>query len=120
MPSDDRQDDWSIGDIWLGLLFLVTGCTLTGLAVLTVRSGRSGAILLTVGVGGFLIGPALILIGGNAVVRALWSVRTRSYHEVLDDQPAQRSGFAADVSSDGPRFGADLEEPRPPEEPQDR
>ena len=77
MQFDEKKDTWSITDIWLGLLFLFTGAVVATLAILAVRKGQSWAIFAVAGVGGFLVGPMLMLIGLNATVRSLLSLRGR-------------------------------------------
>jgi hypothetical protein len=102
-------DEWSIGDIWLGLLLLVTGSLLTFVAFLAVRNGHAW-VLLIVGIGAFFIGPFMILSGGIAVVGSLWSVRPRSYREVIEDErSAGRSMPPTRIAPDSSRFGVDLE-----------
>ncbi len=77
MLQEDNENKWSITDIWLGLLFIVTGALVATLAILAVRKGQSWAIFAAAGIGGFLVGPMLMIIGANAIVRSLWSLRER-------------------------------------------
>lgn len=64
MSATDR---WERKDAWLGLLFLALGALLTVFAVLTARNdvpiARSGLA--------WVIGPLLLLLGGNALARSL-------------------------------------------------
>ena len=114
MPESETNDGWSIGDALLGLLFLVTGCLLTTLVVLLVRRGQSGIIVLVVGLGGFLIGPILILIGGNAIVHSLRTAGHRLRRAApRGDRRHEEASRSNDGVPDHPRFGATLEERAP-------
>lgn len=74
----------SASDIGLGVLFMGTGAAVTFLTLLAMRQGH-GWLFLLLGIGGFLVGPILVLIGISALVRGVWSLRPRGYREVIDD-----------------------------------
>ena len=65
----DSDDRWRPRDALLGLLFLVAGTLVTTLVVLAMRSElpfRYAAV-------GWILGPVLVLLGLNAILRSLRS-----------------------------------------------
>jgi hypothetical protein len=65
----DTQDRWERKDAWLGVLFLVFGLLITITSVVWMRRGTSPTVHGT----GFVLGPILVLLGANAIVRSLAS-----------------------------------------------
>jgi hypothetical protein len=104
MSSKDEARDWSINDLWQGLLILVTGVLLVILTVLFMRNGQSWLLFMILGIGAFLIGPLMVLIGANAVIQALWSARPRSYREVVADESSRNlSALQTRIAPDSSR-----------------
>ena len=77
--TTDEKDEWKRKDAWLGLLFLAAGFLMIAYVYLLIRNlGDSTAPLSVVsliclafmGFGGVLMGPFLVFLGGNAVVRS--------------------------------------------------
>jgi hypothetical protein len=89
MSSKDKANDWSIGDLWQGLLIVVTGVLLVIVTVFVMRNGQSWLLFMILGIGAFLIGPLMVLIGANAVIQSLWSARPRSYREFIADESSR-------------------------------
>lgn len=70
--SGDGQ--WTRRDARLGLLFLVTGVLVTGHGYAAMRNGMPPFLWATA----WLLGPAMLLLGGNAVWRALRAGQPRT------------------------------------------
>jgi hypothetical protein len=69
--TESRTDSWQRKDAWFGVLFLVTGALATVYAVLAARND----LPIRVWGAGALMGPLLLLLGGNATFRALRAKR---------------------------------------------
>ena len=108
----DTAESWSFHDIWLALLFLVVGACLVALTVSAMGRGLSWAIMVFIGLGGFLIGPFMLLLGISGIAQALGALRSRGEHAIMEDD-AETGARAPEAS----RFGAELE---PPDSRQDR
>jgi hypothetical protein len=65
--SENPTERWERKDVWLGLLFLLAGGLIVLHAVLVMRN-RAPVTLWGLGL---LVGPFLLLLGGNAVIRSL-------------------------------------------------
>jgi len=64
MADDDR---WTTKDVRLGLVFLVSGALVIALALLETRNG----IPMPLWALNWFVGPVLVLLGVNAIVRSL-------------------------------------------------
>jgi hypothetical protein len=60
------MERWERKDVWLGILFLLMGALVTLWAFLALRRDVPRAWWGA----GFLVGPLLLLLGGNAIVRS--------------------------------------------------
>lgn len=81
MQDETRQgDEWEPKDAWLGLLLFVTGLLVCACVVLAWRNGFTG-LFGFVGFPALAVGPVLVLIGLNGLVRALGGLRGSSRSE---------------------------------------
>lgn len=71
MTSEDDEEDWSLKDLWLSLLFLLAGL----LVVVFTLSAMNRDLPAGLWRSGGLIGPLLILLGGVGTYRSLRSRR---------------------------------------------
>lgn len=62
-----QDEGWRRKDAWTGLMFLCLGVLLVAYAVLAFRNGVPMVLWGTT----VLLGPLLVLLGVNAIVRAL-------------------------------------------------
>jgi hypothetical protein len=69
--AETPTDGWVRKDAWIGALFLVTGALATVYALLAARND----LPIRVWGAGALMGPLLLLLGGNATFRALRAKR---------------------------------------------
>jgi len=72
---------WTRRDIWLGLLFLFAGILIVAYSLTAMLNGYPIAFWGL----GWVLGPILILLGGNGVIRSMRAPRS----EVPPDKPVQ-------------------------------
>jgi hypothetical protein len=78
---DSSPNRWQPRDAFLGLLLFVFGALVTTYAYLAMRNEVPSWLWVLA----WIVGPLLLLIGGNGIVRALAARRERS-----DQGPADR------------------------------
>lgn len=67
-PDDDQ---WQLRDIGMGLVFLITGGNICFLAWKLLGTTLPTVLLVLISPLAFLIGPIMVLLGLNAIIRAL-------------------------------------------------
>ncbi|MHC4992419.1 MAG: hypothetical protein ACYTGC_15715 [Planctomycetota bacterium] len=65
--EDPSKNEWTLKDVWLGLLFLAAGILIVVYAIVVTR----GPLPFLLRASAWIVGPLLMLLGLNAVVRSL-------------------------------------------------